>query len=295
MSAVAETEVIEHPVMGKPSRKAIRAYRESVFDGTCDEGTLFNARQIRAEWERDRRTYQARVRACEILTVDVPRLEKAVAETAKGLAEAETFARSPIPDSMSVAQLRERIRAVNPSLSAGSPDELAAGLLFLADTLPTGALGTLYLKAAAARNDLDDMRSRSRRTLIETGAETVVDPQSRKLSERITRLREAIAARSPTLDAEAAAKRQRAICERIAAGDVEPPKEYAGSVARFYRGARTTLDRLLDLVAGKADAVAANQRDQEELAVLQGKIGEARQAALLRAADPRAMRWCGDE
>ena len=120
MSAIMEQNEIADNA-GKASRSAIRAYRESVARGECDETILFNGRKLKIEWDKDRSVYLSRVQAAESLNVEIPRLQAIAAETAQPLAEAEAFVRSTVPDTMSVGDLRQRIHAANDKLPVATP------------------------------------------------------------------------------------------------------------------------------------------------------------------------------
>ena len=60
MSIILENETASP---AKVSRSAIKAYRQSIFDGVCDPGILFDARRLEIEWQRDRKTYECRQEA----------------------------------------------------------------------------------------------------------------------------------------------------------------------------------------------------------------------------------------
>ncbi len=137
-TAILENETA---TVGKVSRSAIRAYRESVARGECDETILFNGRKLKIEWDKDRTVYLSRVGAHESLTTEIPRLKEVAAEVSKRLTDAQTFATSPLADNLTIGELRERISVANEKVSTGTPAELAAALQWLGDTMPGGHLG----------------------------------------------------------------------------------------------------------------------------------------------------------
>ena len=146
-------------------------YRQSVFDNVCDPGILFDSRRIEAEWRKDRSVYEARVKACETLKVEVPKLEEAAADVAKAVTEAEVFARSAIGDNVIIGDLRQRIHAANDKLPAGTPAELAAGLAFLCNIMPGGFIGTCKSRAIAARGAVESARTTAEQTLYRSAGD----------------------------------------------------------------------------------------------------------------------------
>jgi hypothetical protein len=303
-----DTEEYEMAIMeetqpkDKVSRAARKAYEQSVFDNRCDEQVLFQARRIRPEWERDRTTYQARVRACEVLKCEVPRLEASAAEAARAAADAEAFARSPLADGSTIGELRQRVLAVDPQRRVGTPAELAQGLLFLVGSMPDGAVGRLKSKALAARAAVADTAAQAQRLLRLSAATVAPDGEVAKLGSRINQLQQQIAGRREVLEAEGKLPATRAECESLAAGNRPPdfasyhaPGQKRIPLAMLYREARHKLDRLCELLARKPDAERDNARDLEELAQLKEKLQAAQQAALVRLGDARDMKWVGDE
>ena len=274
-------------------------YRQSVFDGNYDEGVCFDARRIRSEWEVDRQRYLSRVAASESLATEVPRLQAIAAEATKAVADAENFARLPLPDGLTIGELRARFAAAGAKITSNTPAELAATLQWYVNGMPNGHLGTLKSKAIRSQGAIADCRSRAEQTLYQTAPDVGPDHATLSLQQRCEEIRRRIAARQPTLQAEQHIAQQRTECEAIAAGEAPvPPMQGLTTegksewLRRTYRAARAKLDELCDLVAGKADAEVANARDGEELQRLTAKLAEAHRAALLRLADAKNMRWC---
>jgi len=287
--------------LGKPkvSRSDRKAYQQSVLDNVCDSKINFAARRLDCEWRADRRTYEVRLQACKTLKEDVPELERVAAEAARAAAEAESFARSAVPNTLTVAELRARLHAAHPNLPASTPAELAQGLLFLVGTMPGQHIGNLKSKAISARSAVADTISRARQVLNQTAAEHREDPEVAKLAAKIAELEHRIRGREPILGAEGQATLARAECEKLARGDrpsdfssYHQPGQQRPPLAALYRAARARLDSLLDLVARKPDAIRDNQRDLEELTQLRVKLAETQRASVDRLADPKAMRWC---
>ena len=150
-------------------------YRQSVFDGNYDEGVCFDARRIRSEWEVDRQRYLSRVAASESLATEVPRLQAIAADVAKTLAEVESFARSPLPDSMTVAELRGKFTAAGAKIGDNTPAELSAVLQWYVDPMPAGHLGQLKSRAIRSQSAIGDCRSRVRQILGQTAADSRAD------------------------------------------------------------------------------------------------------------------------
>ena len=94
MSAIMEQNEIAEKA-GKASRSAIRAYRESVARGECDETILFNGRKLKIEWDKDRSVYLSRVQAAESLNVEIPRLQAIAAETSAAPGGSGSLCRFP--------------------------------------------------------------------------------------------------------------------------------------------------------------------------------------------------------
>ena len=301
MSTITEETAAEAAPKAKPSKAAIAAYRESVFSGQCDAQILFDARRIEAEWRSDRQTYLAREAAVASLRDELPRLQQKAAELAKQVGAAESFASSPIPDTVTVGELRDRLQGFKPPLKTGTPAELANALLRYVDAMPGGFVGAAKSAVVKAKGAVDSCRQRAEFTLRQTSVDGGQDATVARITAKAADIRKRIAGRRETLDAEALVMRQQAHCEAIARGDIEPrqrPMEPVTLTSRmdgikaFYHAARARLDRLYELLAGKPAAIAANERDQTELAKLQVKANEAREAALQRLADPKAMKWC---
>jgi hypothetical protein len=220
------------------------------------------------------------------------------------VAEAQKFASSIMLDTATIAELRQRLRTANYAPLVGTPNELAAGLVFLCNSFPDGYLGRLQSQVIRSRGAITDCRSNAKRVLGETAADRQPDSELVKLGANIEETQRRIAARRPTLQAEELIKQQRALCERLAGGGVSPPytpgqpltaDAKLSWIKQTYRAARVRLDQLIDLVSGKADAEKQNASDQAELARLQAKVMEVQQSALLRMCKPEAMRWVGDE
>jgi hypothetical protein len=300
MATIMEETTAEKPP--KVSRSDRKRYEQSVLDGVCSDEILFGARRIKNEWTRDRATFEARQQACEVLRVKVPELERVAAGAARAAAEAEAFSRGTIADSMSVAELRQRIAAAHPTLRVGTPTELAAALQWFTGTMPNQGVGILKSKAITARAAVQDTIARAQQVLRQTAAEHREDPEVARLAGKMAELESRIRSRHEVLAAESKVAAARAQCEKIASGDrpsdfssYHQPGQQRPPLATLYRAARARLDQLLDLVARKPDAARDNQRDLEELAQLKVKLGETQHAALVRLADPKAMKWCGDE
>ncbi len=263
-------------------------YRQSVFDNVCDPGILFDSRRIEAEWRKDRSVYEARVKACETLNVDLPKLETAAVEAAAAATEAEGFAHATVADTMSIGQLRERICRANPKLTVAKVSELANALLWLSDPSPSGRIGTLKSASIRAQGSIVDCRDRARQTLIQTAVDQQPDSTLTALSQQIEQVKDRIEKRRPVLEIEERIKRQQAECEQLAAGNIDPPIQpgplTADSKSQWirnaYRAGRRKLDELFTLVAAKPNAVAANARDGEELQRLTTKMSEARERVL---------------
>lgn len=291
MSTILDTavETVQN-IVEAPSRSAARtAYRASVVTGQRDAAAG-------PEWDADRKRYTARLGACKTLAEDVPRLEARAAELAAAVADAESFARSPIGDDVTVADLRAKIRAIDPKILVGTPGELSAALQLLV----VGKFHQLTFALIQARGAVDDARERARRVLIETGTATGQDAEVLRIGARIEAVQRRIREREPILRAEGGVAAVRQECEALARGDrppdgrtyqfgAEPP-----TLKSLYQAARKRLDKLLGLAARKPDAIRANEQDRQELARLQGQAAEAQRRALARLADPTAMRWCGE-
>ena len=302
MSTVLENETVVAEKLGKPSRSAIKEYRQSVFDNVCDAAINFAARRIDAEWQQDRKTFERRQCACESLQIDLPALEAAANDAAKTAAQAEEFARALLPDNATIGQLRERIRAANEKALTGTPIELANALQFLSSMFPDGQIGRLKSAAIRSRGAISDCRDRARQTLIETADNTEPDPALAKVGARIEEVKHRIGSRREVLEAEAKVPLVKRECEQLARGDRPPsyssvnqPGQQPTPLATLYRAARRKLDELFELVAAKPDAEKANAADEAELQRLQAKAAEAHQAALLRLCQPENMRWTGGE
>ena len=141
----------------------------------------------------------------------------------------------------------------------------------------------------------------ARFTLSQTGTDTGPTWTETGLSQKIAELQRRIAGRQEILAAESKLPLVRCEVEQLSRGQRPPTAllPLAGQpptpLATLYRAARRKLDALLDLVAGKDDAVKADAADKAELAELQSKVAAARESGLQRLADPAAMKWCGDE
>jgi hypothetical protein len=294
MATIME-ETVDQP-KAKVSRSDRKRYEQSVFSGQCDEGVLFAARRIRAEWEADRRTFLARREACKTLAERVPELDERARQAARAAAEAEAFARSAIPDTVTIADLRARISAAGPKLRVGTPAELAAALAWLGDTSPSGYLGRLKSGALAARAAVADSVNRARQVLSQTAADHR-EPELSRLGGKIAEIESRIRSRQEVLAAESQAALVKVQCEQLARGE-RPPTfssiigQRQRPLAELYRAARAQLDHLCDLLARRPDAERDNARDLAELATLREKLAAAQQAALVRLAQPENMRWC---
>lgn len=280
------------------SLPARHRYRQSVFDGTMpDEAVLVAARRIKAEWQRDRAVYLARNEAARALAEDCPRLQAAAEKLAAELQGTQTEARSPVPDSTSIGELRAKILAVFPKARVGTYGELAAALGIFTNTAMHGHLAKLKSKVRTAQEGVTTAKARAERVLFETAA--VVTPDGDEgLRRRIERLHTSIADKGQKIVTERQVADATSLCEQAAQGDVEPvavglpPATGRGMV---FRHLRRQLDDLLDLATGRVSLEKQVAADQAELRDLESRLAAARAAQLERMTDPRNMRWYGDE
>ncbi len=295
-TAILENETA---TVSKVSRSAIRAYRESVARGECDETILFNGRKLKIEWDKDRTVYLSRVQACESLRVDLPKLEAAAAEAAKAVMEAKAFAGSPLPDNVTVGDLRQRLHAANYTVPVGTLTQLGTALQWFANSMPDGYLGRLGSSAIRSHAAVSDCRSRAEQVLYQSTPDQRPDSTAQALQQQIEQVKARISERRPVLQAEELIVKQRAHCESLARGDISPPitpgaltvDDKSAWLTRAYRAARARLDELMGLLAGRQDAETANAKDIAELGKLNVKLQAANESRKARMFAVENMRW----
>lgn len=268
-------------------------YRQSVFDGTMDEAVLTAARRIPAEWEADRRTYEARVEAKRVLDEDVPRLEEAAHFAAEALEAARGLATSPLPDSTTIGQLREKLATLTKVPTSTVADLSRAIQEAVADGPRRGGIGRLKSRLSEARQGALTAQQRAEQLLFQTAANPPADTTA-AIASRQQIVRRQISERQETLTAEAQAAEVQKQCERAAKGELVPVQvglPPSTSNAGIYRFLRTKLDRLLDLASGRQTAEKQNAADEAELSNLQAQLEQARRAYLDQVSDPVAMKW----
>ena len=282
-------------VLSLPSRLLSQArYRQSVFDGTMPgEAVLTGARRIPAEWEADRRTYEAREQAVNTLRIELPKLEAAAEKAAADLAAARSMASSPLPDNTTIGQLREKLSTLT-KVSADTATGLAAAIGdATADGPRRGGIGKLKSRLIELRGAAITAQQRAEQLLYQTAANQPTDTTA-AIRNRMAIVRRQIAERQETLTAEAKAAEVQQQCERAARGELAPVQvglPPSTSNSNIYRYLRTKLDRLLDLASGRQTSEKQNAADERELSDLQVQLDQAHQAYLDSMSDPKAMKW----
>jgi hypothetical protein len=272
-----------------PSPQAVDAFAASVIADKFDEATC-DAVYCTPQWWRNRRAlYLSRVKANATLT-EVAATQEATASEAARVSEA---AMQPLPDSLTLGEIRERVAAIDAKIPTQTIAQLA-----VAFGRWVAHVEQLHSKVRAGKQGAHDAKYAAEQFLFQNCGEHGLDPQIDQIQRQTAQVQARADEHRKALRAGALVAEQRKQVERIAAGELGAPAEMVKALGReaaakrFYFAAKARLAQAIDLAARQPEIEAAIERDQAELAKLQDELQDANEVRRQRMIRPENMAWC---
>ena len=282
-------------------------YRDAVWTAVDGDGPaepdgqlLDDAGRMLADLRNDIARARNRVKLVNDRTVKIPEAAEKAAAARKIADQAKALVNRPIDQTpTTLAQLAAEFQAFsNQPLKLTNLTGLGELIVWFAQAGVMELRMNAMDRESGVRDGLQSVQQR----LYETGS-VEVHREIDKLRGEIHRLHEKINSRKRILDAPAEIERLQSAIEQLSREPRPDDVPYGVSPVQYvheehpltyrerYNVARQQLVALQELAAGRDQAMADNQRDQEAIGALQEQMSALQERLLT---EPRLMRWSGE-